>query len=67
VYCHGEFFLLEVKNPKKPKRDRELTPAQVIWHSFWPVTVVETVEEAFRAIYVTEANTAPNRLTKGTT
>lgn len=50
VLAHGELFLLEVKNPAKPKRDRQLTPDQINWHKLWPVTVVETIESAIAAI-----------------
>lgn len=50
VYRAGRFYLLEVKNPAKPKGDRALTPDQVKWHARWPVTVVETPEAALVAI-----------------
>ena len=49
-HYHGRFVLLEVKNPTKPKADRQLTPAQKVWHAIWPVTVVETVDQALAAI-----------------
>jgi hypothetical protein len=44
--------LLEVKNPEKPKADRELTPAQVKFHAGWrgSLFVVETVDEALAAV-----------------
>jgi hypothetical protein len=44
----GRTFLVEVKDPTKPKSDRQLTPAQRKWHAEWPgeIHVVETVEQA---------------------
>lgn len=45
-------FLIEVKDPTKPKRDQKLTPDQERWHANWKgqVAVVHTVEEALRVI-----------------
>lgn len=48
-----ESFLLEVKDPTKPKADRQLSEDQVEWHRTWkglPVHVVHSVDEAFKAI-----------------
>jgi len=48
----GQTFLIEIKNPDKPKSKRQLTDAQVRWHNQWRghVAVVETVREALEAI-----------------
>lgn len=46
-------FLLEEKNSEQPPSKRRLTPAQQVWHRLWcglPVAVVETEEDALRAI-----------------
>ncbi|MDZ7824709.1 MAG: hypothetical protein U5K75_12205 [Ahrensia sp.] len=52
VGWRGHTYLLEIKNPKKPKSDRQLTPRQVEWHNEWRghVDVVETVKDALAAI-----------------
>lgn len=43
--------LIEVKNPKLELNKRKLTDAQKVWHAAgWPVTVVETLEEAIQAM-----------------
>jgi hypothetical protein len=43
---------MEVKDPSKPKSDRQLTPAQKIFHDSWtgPIFVVETAEQAISII-----------------
>ena len=48
----GENYLAEIKNPDKPKRDRDLTPDQVKWHAEWKgiINVIETKEQALRLI-----------------
>lgn len=48
VSRHGVNYLFEVKNPAKPKADRQLTPAQVAWHLAWEgqVSVITTADEA---------------------
>lgn len=45
-------FILEVKNPNVPRRDRELTEAERRWKELWrgQYHVVETPEEALRVI-----------------
>jgi hypothetical protein len=45
---HGKNYLFEVKNPNKPRLDRQLTPAQVAWHLAWEgqVSTITTAEEA---------------------
>jgi Holliday junction resolvase len=51
-------YLLEIKDGSKPASARKLTPDQVIWHQNWrggPLAVVESVEDAFRVIALTEA------------
>jgi hypothetical protein len=54
VGWQGQTFLLEVKDPSKPKSDRQLTPSQAKFHAEWRghVAVVETVAEALAAIGV---------------
>ena len=49
---HGKNYLLEVKNPDKPKADRQLTRDQKSWHKCWmgKVSVVHDVIEAFEAV-----------------
>jgi len=51
----GVTYLLEVKDPTKPKRDQRLTEPQVQWHGEWagvggPCVIVRTIEEALRAV-----------------
>lgn len=48
----GRNWFLEVKDPTKPKGDRQLTPAQKKWHTLWrgQVAVVETVADALKAV-----------------
>ena len=48
----GKNYLLEVKNPEKPKADRQLTKDQKTWHKCWHggVDVVHDVLEAFEAV-----------------
>lgn len=50
VDFNGRTVLLEIKDPTKPKSDRQLTPAQKDFHAAWtgPIFVVETPEEAVR-------------------
>jgi hypothetical protein len=45
-------FVMEIKDPTKPKSDRKLTPAQQKWHDMWigEKHVVETVEEALAVL-----------------
>jgi len=52
VSLGGVNYLLEVKNPEKPKADRRLTPAQVVWHNKWrsPVAIVHSIEAALKAV-----------------
>lgn len=40
--------LIEIKDPSKPKADRQLTPAQKEFHAAWtgPIYVCETPEDA---------------------
>jgi hypothetical protein len=53
----GRTFLIEIKDPTKPKLDRQLTDAQKKWHAAWPgeIFVVETVDEALAAAGFKEA------------
>ena len=57
---NGQNWLLEVKDPTKPKADRQLTPAQKRWHAAWRghVAVVETVEQALEAVGAKKARVA---------
>jgi hypothetical protein len=52
VFFRGSYFLLEVKDSAKVPSARRLTPSQISWHSSWPgpVTVVESIEQALKAI-----------------
>ena len=52
VDYEGWTCLMEIKDPSKPKSDRQLTPAQKIFHDAWtgPIFVVETVERAIDII-----------------
>jgi hypothetical protein len=55
VGYRGVNWLIEVKDPSKPKADQKLTPAQEGWHRDWrgQVAVVRTPEEALAVIGVT--------------
>jgi hypothetical protein len=48
-------YLLEVKNPDKPKADQALTPAQVKFHAAWKgdIHIVRTPAEALAVVGVT--------------
>jgi len=49
----GETHMLELKNPDVPRRDKQLTPAEAYFVAHWrgrPVVIVESVEDALRAI-----------------
>lgn len=48
VAFQNRTLVMEVKDPSKPKSDRQLTPAQVKWHAMWTGEkhVVETAEQA---------------------
>ena len=52
VGWQGNTYLLEIKDPSKPKADQKLTPLQIEWHASWRghVAVVKTVREALEAI-----------------
>lgn len=45
-------ILVEVKDGSKKPSARKLTPDQVEWHSRWPVTVVNNIEDAIAALRV---------------
>lgn len=47
-----ENYLMEVKNPEKPKRDQRLTDDQTDWHAEWQgeVFIVRTQLEALKVI-----------------
>lgn len=47
-------FVMEIKDPSKPKSDRKLTPAQQKWHDGWigEKHVVETPESAVAILSV---------------
>jgi hypothetical protein len=44
----GRNFLFEIKDPSKPKSDRQLTQDEAVFHSAWrgQVHVIETSKEA---------------------
>lgn len=46
------FVLVEIKDGKKCKSARSLTPDQVRWHVRWPVSVVESTEQALKLLRV---------------
>jgi hypothetical protein len=48
VAFRNRTLVMEIKDPTKPKSDRQLTPAQVKWHEMWTGEkhVVETAEQA---------------------
>ena len=51
----GETYLLELKNPNVDNTHKKLTPAEQYFVEHWrgrPVAVVESVEDALRAIGV---------------
>lgn len=52
VGFRGRNYLIEVKNPDKPARDRQLTKAQVPWHQGWDgqVNICETLDECLEVI-----------------
>ena len=52
VAFRNRTFVMEIKDPSKPKSDRKLTPAQEKWHAMWigEKHVVETVEQALAAL-----------------
>lgn len=55
VAFRNRTFVMEVKDPTKPKSDRQLTPAQKKWHDMWTGEkhVVETIEQALAALHLT--------------
>lgn len=48
----GQNYLIEIKNPEKPKGDQRLTPDQIKWHGFWrgQKAVARTIEDAIAII-----------------
>ncbi len=46
----SRLMLFEVKDGSKPPSERRLTPAQVEWHKRFPVTVIESIEDAMNAL-----------------
>jgi hypothetical protein len=55
VGWRGETLLMELKNPDVPKRDKQLTPAEAYFVEHWrgrPVVIVESVEDALKALGV---------------
>ena len=52
VGWQGHTYLLEIKDPTKPRSGQKLTPSQVEFHESWRghVAVVKTVKEALDAI-----------------
>lgn len=48
----GRTLLFEIKDPTKPKADRQLTADQVEWHRNWRghVAVIDSVESALKEI-----------------
>jgi hypothetical protein len=55
VGFNGRTYLMEIKDPTKPKSDIQLTPDQREWHSKWcgsSIAIVYGVEAAFKIIGV---------------
>jgi len=55
AFFRGEKLFFEIKNPAKPKADRQLTPDQVTFHAAThacgvTVHVVETIDEALAVL-----------------
>ena len=52
VGYRGVNYLAEIKNPLKPKADRQLTPVQEVWHMMWrgQKAIVTNVDEAIELI-----------------
>lgn len=52
VAFRNRTLVMEIKDPTKPKADRQLTPAQVKWHAMWTGEkhVVETPEQAIEIL-----------------
>jgi len=52
----GKNYLIEVKNPAKPKADRQLTDDQKKFHATWngQINTVETIDEILAIIGVTK-------------
>lgn len=51
----GSNYLVEIKNGSKPPSQRKLTPDEQTWIVAWKgqVTVVGSIEEAFKAVGIT--------------
>ena len=49
---HGDNYFIEVKNPRKPKADQQLTADQQAWHDQWRgrVAIAYTIEDALRIV-----------------
>ena len=56
VGYRGQNYLMEIKDPTKPKRDQYLTKDQVQWHMDWVgrVVVVKSIEDALLEIGIEE-------------
>lgn len=53
VGYNGFTYLMEVKDPSKPKADIQLTPDQIEWHKKWcgsSIAIVYGVEGAFKIL-----------------
>lgn len=50
VLCRGMLHLVEVKDGRKPKSERKLTPAEEAFAKAWPVSLVECREDATRLV-----------------
>ena len=45
-----QVFLIEVKDGEKVPSARRLTPDQLEWHTRWPVSIVENIEQAIAVV-----------------
>lgn len=62
VQHRGRIRLFEVKDGRKPPSARRLTPQQEEFHALWLVTIVNSPEEAVKAL-----GTVPEVVTQRTT
>jgi Holliday junction resolvase len=50
VYRADNLYMLEIKDGKKVKSRRKLTPHQVTFKKDWPVVVVTDIDSALQAV-----------------
>lgn len=57
VLHRGKLRLIEIKDGAKPPSKRKLTPDQIEFHRDWPVSIVETVDQALALVALREQAT----------